>query len=59
MARDLVSEDYYIARGGMIPVKWTAPEASSSVTIKFTCFNCTCHNIFAVGIALQEVLHCQ
>ncbi len=28
MARDLVDENYYISNGGMIPVKWTAPEAS-------------------------------
>jgi serine/threonine protein kinase len=27
LARDLVDEDYYISRGGKIPVKWTAPEA--------------------------------
>jgi len=28
MARDLMSENYYITRGGMVPVKWTAPEVS-------------------------------
>ena len=26
MARDLMYEDYYVSHGGMIPVKWTAPE---------------------------------
>jgi len=26
MARDLTYEDYYISRGGHVPVKWTAPE---------------------------------
>ena len=26
MARDLLREDYYMSSGGMIPVKWTAPE---------------------------------
>ena len=26
MSRDLLDKDYYISRGGMIPVKWTAPE---------------------------------
>ena len=26
MSRDLLHDDYYIARGGKIPIKWTAPE---------------------------------
>ena len=26
MARDLIDENYYMAQGGRIPVKWTAPE---------------------------------
>ena len=26
MARDLIQESHYISRGGMIPIKWTAPE---------------------------------
>ena len=26
MARDLMDENYYISGGGMIPIKWTAPE---------------------------------
>ena len=26
MSRDLAEEDYYISHGGMVPVKWTAPE---------------------------------
>ena len=33
MSRDLMDETYYMSHGGMIPVKWTAPE----VTI---CINC-------------------
>ena len=28
MARDLMDENYYISGGGMIPIKWTAPEVS-------------------------------
>ena len=31
MARDLMDENYYVSHGGMIPVKWTAPEASSFI----------------------------
>ena len=26
MSRDLLDEDYYVSHGGIIPVKWTAPE---------------------------------
>ena len=26
LARDLEDEQYYVARGGQVPVKWTAPE---------------------------------
>ena len=26
MARDVEDSDYYVAHGGQIPVKWTAPE---------------------------------
>ena len=26
MSRDLENDSYYISHGGMIPVKWTAPE---------------------------------
>ena len=26
MARDLIQESHYNSRGGMIPIKWTAPE---------------------------------
>lgn len=26
MSRDLMDENYYISHGGIIPVKWTAPE---------------------------------
>ena len=30
MSRGLENDSYYISHGGMIPVKWTAPEASSN-----------------------------
>ena len=26
MSRDLMDENYYVSHGGLIPVKWTAPE---------------------------------
>ena len=28
MSRDLMDETYYVSHGGMIPVKWTAPEVT-------------------------------
>ena len=30
MARDVEDNDYYVSRGGHIPVKWTAPEVQCS-----------------------------
>ena len=27
MSHDLADENYYVSHGGLIPVKWTAPEA--------------------------------
>ena len=26
MSRDLADTNYYVSHGGMIPIKWTAPE---------------------------------
>lgn len=33
MARDLEDEDYYISRGGKIPIKWSPPEVYTHNTI--------------------------
>ena len=30
MSRDLDDDNYYISNGGKIPIKWTAPEVSST-----------------------------
>ena len=32
MSRDLEDETYYVAHGGKIPVKWTAPEVGKLYT---------------------------
>ena len=32
MSRDLMDENYYTSHGGMIPVKWTAPEVLTTST---------------------------
>lgn len=29
MSRNLEDDSYYVSRGGMIPVKWTAPEVNT------------------------------
>jgi len=59
MARDLMSENYYITRGGMVPVKWTAPEVSCSCITKLIIG--TAHGMYhhCIGTAFQEVFHCQ
>ena len=35
MSRDLDDEDYYMSQGGMIPIKWTAPEVIKSTVSKY------------------------
>ena len=53
MSRDLMDETYYVSHGGMIPVKWTAPEVILHDDL--LCSNCMCN---VTGSPLQEVLHC-
>ena len=36
MSRDLDDQDYYMSEGGMIPIKWTAPEVSN---FRLNCFD--------------------
>ena len=31
MSRDLMDSNYYITHGGIIPVKWTAPEVDNCI----------------------------
>ncbi len=54
MSRDLADTNYYVAHGGKIPVKWTAPEVCLYFAdkLKQLCSFCTGH-------PLQKVLHCQ
>ena len=55
MSRDLLDEDYYVSHGGMIPVKWTAPEVHIDELLHLK--NPYYHAVI-VGYSLQEVLHC-
>ena len=48
-----MDEDYYISRGGQIPVKWTAPEVVHLSHVIFLIIA-----VF-VGCSLSEVFQCQ
>ena len=57
MSRDLMYEDMYKAHGGLIPVKWTAPEVKRKINVMavylmlFICLHST-----YIGFVLQGVL---
>ena len=36
MSRDLSDKNYYVSHGGKVPVKWTAPEVTSSICLIVT-----------------------
>ena len=61
MARDLEENNYYISRGGKVPVKWTAPEVALNVedSIGTMVITTVITLPILLGFELQEVLHCQ
>ena len=55
MARD-IENDYYKSHGGIIPVKWTAPEVRRENVL---CSLLHFIIFLPVGIELQQVFNCQ
>ena len=62
MARDLDDHDYYVSKGGKVPVKWTALEVANTSYTDIHNYMLDCGqsiSVFNTGSAFQEVLHCQ
>ena len=46
MARDVTDDIYYVASGGKIPVKWTAPEVADQYNYTYAASMCSYRTSF-------------
>ena len=57
MSRDLEDTDYYVSSGGIIPLKWTAPEAihykKYSTASHDCCFLEELDTIYHTGVSVE------
>ncbi len=58
MSRQLADTDYYTSRGGIVPVRWTAPEAifyhKYSTATDVWSYGCLLYEIWTLGMRPYE-----
>ena len=59
LTRDLADDTYYVSHGGMVPIKWTAPEAIHFKKYSTACdvwsYGCLLYEIWSMGVKPFEV----
>lgn len=58
MSRDLADTDYYVSRGGAVPVRWTSPEAifyrKYSTASDVWSYGCLLYEVWTLGMRPYE-----